>query len=92
MLNKENKNNTITHEQFDNLEKKISELDCRMNRIEELLTNIYTSSTKMDTHINFIENMYAKIQNPFFNVLNFFNSMVPKSNEKKQESTFTNEK
>lgn len=77
-------NTTVTSEQLDILDKKISELDCRMTRIEELLTNIYNSTTKMDTHINFVEHVYTKIQNPFFNILNFFSSMVPKSIEQEE--------
>lgn len=89
MSKKENKNTTITSEQLDLLDKKISELDCRMTRIEELLTNIYNSTTKMDTHINFVEHVYTKIQNPFFNLLNFFSSVVPKSVE--QDETKYNE-
>lgn len=83
--------NTITSEQYDNLEKKISELDCRMNRIEELLNNIYNSTTKMDTHINFVEHVYNQIQNPFFNIINFFSSMVPKAVEQQETKHIENQ-
>ena len=78
-------NTTSTIEHVDNLEKRIAELDCRLTRIEELLENIYNSTTKMDTHINFIEHVYNKIQTPFFNILGMFSSTTPKSLEQTEQ-------
>lgn len=65
---------------FDELEKKVCELNCRLHRIEELLNNIYNNTERMDTHINFVENVYSGIKSPLFNILGFFNSMIPSYN------------
>lgn len=71
-----------TIEQFDELKTKMNELESRLERIETLLATIADSSTKMDSHIHFVEKLYQTIQTPFFNVLNFFNAMTLSGKEK----------
>jgi hypothetical protein len=47
----------------------LKKIDSRLERIEKLLEENRKSSKKMDTHIDFIDNVYNTVRMPFSNVL-----------------------
>ena len=47
------------------IEERITNLEDRLRLIENTLTNIQERSQKMDTHINFVENIYDVFKSPF---------------------------
>jgi hypothetical protein len=58
----ENKKMDINKEERDFLKNKILDLEKKMDRILELLE---TDCKKMSDHIDFVENVYDSVKNPF---------------------------
>jgi len=48
---------------------KIDEIDKRLQKIEERMDKIQKSASNMDSHINFVENIYDVVKLPFSNLL-----------------------
>ena len=48
---------------------KIDEIDKRLDKIEERMDQIERSTGNMDSHINFVENLYDVVKLPFSNML-----------------------
>jgi chromosome segregation ATPase len=53
-----------TNAKLQSIEKKLDELDKKIEKNENQLTELKTSLKKMDNHINFVENTYEKLRNP----------------------------
>ena len=56
-------------EQLDVLENKITGMENKIDKIEELLAKIANDTTRMDSHITFVEKIYETIKSPFHYIL-----------------------
>ncbi len=57
----------------------LNEINIKIDRIEERLIKLENSQNKMDTHIDFIENIYENIKNPLNYVTNKVNNYLQHS-------------
>jgi hypothetical protein len=56
-------------EQLDIMRDKITSMENKMDKIEELLTKVSKDTTRMDSHITFVERIYETIKSPFHYIL-----------------------
>ena len=51
---------------IDDIEKKVQNLEEKIEKLVNLLENVKEDTHKMSTHIDFIDNVYSKISMPLF--------------------------
>lgn len=66
-------------EEMNDLKKRIVNLECNNNNIileniEKDITHVRKSTKNMDEHIDFVENVYSVIKNPFTSILKLYYS------------------
>jgi uncharacterized protein Yka (UPF0111/DUF47 family) len=68
-------NNKLLQEILDNLihtNTKIDDLQQRISTLENKIDMILKDTKNMNNHINFVENIYNVVKNPFQNVLHYY--------------------
>lgn len=59
---------------IEDLEKKVQNLEAKIEKLVNLLENVKEDTNKMSTHIDFIDNVYLKIRMPLFWICDKVNS------------------
>lgn len=59
---------------IDDIEKKVQNLEAKIDKLIDLLENVKEDTHKMSTHIDFIDNVYSKIRMPLFWICDKVNS------------------
>jgi hypothetical protein len=73
-------------ERIKSLEDKISNMDSKLNKIINLLENdVSKNCKKMNTHIDFIENVYENVKHPLNFVCSQFNYLEDTNNSIENE-------
>lgn len=62
----------IIIEKLQNIETHIQNINKRITNIESILNIINQSSQNMDDHIEFVENIYDVVKNPFSSFLEYY--------------------
>lgn len=85
MNNKENGDFAKMFERLDKLEADISQLAQSMQELKDIMkTDIIPKCSKMESHIDFIEEVYAKVKSPLHFICNKVNRMTGKPSQPKQ--------
>jgi len=59
-------------DKINELLERVKNLEAILERIVDRTENIQISTQKMDTHINFVEDIYSVVKNPFGNLLHSY--------------------
>ena len=59
-------------DKINELLERVKNLEAILERIVDRTENIQISAQKMDTHINFVEDIYSVVKNPFGNLLHSY--------------------
>lgn len=62
----------IIIQKLQDIETNIKQIKEKISNIETTLNIINTSSQNMDEHIEFVENVYEVVKNPFSSVLEYY--------------------
>lgn len=72
------------NDRFDRIDKKIDSIEEKLSIIIEYIeSDVVPSSSKMSSHIDFIENTYTKVSAPLHFVCNKINRYISHDNTKK---------
>jgi hypothetical protein len=64
----------------------LNEINKKLDRIEERLIKLERTQDKMDTHIDFIENVYENVKHPLNFVTNKINNYISNEEPKQIEN------
>lgn len=85
MNNLDNRDFKTLFERLDKLETDISELTQSMQELKDIMKkDITPKCSKMESHIDFIEEVYATVKSPLYFICNKVNRMTGKSCQPKQ--------
>ena len=71
---KENKDNSITKilETLETLDKRVTDIDTKLDNISTEISCLNKSAKNMDEHISFVENVYDVVRNPIRSALQYY--------------------
>lgn len=85
MSNLDNRDFKTLFERLDKLETDISQLAQSMQELKDIMkTDITPKCSKMESHIDFIEEVYATVKSPLYFICNKVNRMTGKPSQPKQ--------
>jgi len=51
---------------IDDIEKKVQNLEAKIDKLIDLLENVKEDTGKMSSHIDFVDNVYTRVKTPLF--------------------------
>lgn len=66
-------------EKLDCILHRLDDVNARLERMEQILQDVHGNSTKMTSHVDFVENVYEKVQSPFHSLMNFTDQYLAKN-------------
>jgi len=64
---------------IDDIEKKVQNLEAKIDKLIDLLENVKEDTGKMSSHIDFVDNVYTKVKMPLFWICDKVNSIKTSS-------------